>query len=163
MQKTLNKSLLPYRQGVGIILLNDKNQVFTACRIDTTTQAWQMPQGGIDAGETPQQAVLRELEEETSITNIDYIAVSKDWLRYDLPENLIDKLWHGRYRGQEQMWYLYRFTGKESEINLATTHPEFHSWKWTEFMELPNMIVPFKRPLYEQIVQEFSEFVEKAL
>lgn len=155
----IDKEKLPYRRGVGIVLLNDDQHVFTACRIDTTSEAWQMPQGGIDDGEQPQDAVLRELEEETSITSIEYIAESKEWLSYDLPDHLIPKIWKGQYRGQEQMWYLYRFTGDESEIDLNTSHPEFHCWKWTPLKELPEMIVPFKKSLYEQIVTEFSPVI----
>jgi putative (di)nucleoside polyphosphate hydrolase len=146
---------LPYRKGVGIVLLNNDNQVFTARRIDTTSEAWQMPQGGIDEGEDPRTAALRELEEETSINNIQVIAESQGWMTYDLPEHLVPKIWGGKYRGQEQKWFLCHFLGSDADINLKTSHPEFNEWKWTEFESIPDIIVPFKKSLYEDIVAEF--------
>ena len=147
---------LPYREGVGMMLLNPAREVFVAKRIDTVSEAWQMPQGGIDAGETPQQAALRELREETGTDKADIVAQSRDWLTYDLPDHLIQKLWGGRYRGQRQKWFALRFTGQDSDINIATEHPEFSEWQWIAMRELPDIIVPFKRDLYRAIVAEFS-------
>lgn len=147
---------LPYRLGVGIMLLNSQNNVFVAKRIDTLAEAWQMPQGGIDEGEDPLIAAYRELAEETSVTDVELIAESRGWLSYDLPDDLIPKLWKGRYRGQKQKWYAMRLIGDENQINLETSHPEFSEWKWIEIPALPDVIVPFKRPLYEQIVSDFS-------
>lgn len=152
-------SHLPYRLGVGIILLNTDNLVFVAKRIDTVAEAWQMPQGGIDEGEDPLPAAYRELTEETSVTDVELIAESRDWLSYDLPDDLIPKLWKGRYRGQKQKWYAMKLIGDESQINLATDHPEFSEYKWIAMQELPSVIVPFKRLLYEQIVNEFSKII----
>src|SRR5689334_21434611 len=146
---------LPYRRGVGVVLFNDARKVFVAQRIDNPGPAWQMPQGGIDKGEEPLDAAWRELQEETGVTSAKLLAESKDWLRYDLPRDLAGQLWKGKYRGQEQKWYAFRFTGQESEIDIAGEHPEFSSWKWTEFRTVPDLIVPFKRALYDQVVAEF--------
>lgn len=151
---------LPYRLGVGILLLNAEGQVFTAKRIDMTSEAWQMPQGGIDEGEDPYQCALRELREETSVTSVELLAESPDWLTYDLPASLVPLLWKGQYRGQKQKWYALRFTGEESEINLQTEHPEFSEYRWAELRELPDVIVPFKRELYQRIVDLFGNLVE---
>jgi putative (di)nucleoside polyphosphate hydrolase len=150
-----------YRLGVGMVLLNADNQVFVAQRIDNPGPAWQMPQGGIDEGEDPLVAVYRELEEETSIaaSAVELLATSRDWLSYDFPEALAAKLWGGAFKGQRQMWYLARFKGSEQDINLETDHPEFSAWKWVPFAEVPGLIVPFKRPLYELIVAEFASRV----
>lgn len=150
---------LPYRDGVGIMLLNADNLVFVAKRIDMTSEAWQMPQGGIDAGETPVEAALRELCEETGTDKADIISESKEWLTYDLPEHLIGKLWQGRYRGQRQKWFAMRFTGSDSDINIATEAPEFCEWKWVQMHTLPELIVPFKRKNYEALVEEFSVLI----
>lgn len=147
---------LPYRLGVGVMLLNAQNSVFVAKRIDMTSEAWQMPQGGIDEGEAPYEAALRELAEETSINQTSLLQESRGWLSYDLPEALIPKLWSGKYRGQKQKWYALRFEGSDQDINLHTQHPEFSEWKWAQMADLPSLIVPFKRPLYEQIVAEFG-------
>ncbi len=146
---------LPYRDGVGIMLLNASNEVFVAKRIDMRSEAWQMPQGGIDPGETPLQAALRELEEETGTSKGEVIQECPEWLTYDLPTDLIPIIWGGKYRGQKQRWFAMRFTGKDSDINIQTEHPEFSDWKWVPMHELPNVIVPFKRALYERIVAEF--------
>ena len=145
----------PYRLGVGIMLVNSQNQVFVAKRIDTIAEAWQMPQGGIDEGEEPEVAAFRELQEETGVTNASIIAESIDWLAYDLPEELAHKIWSGKYRGQKQKWFLMRFEGEDSEINIATEIPEFLEWKWVDANLLPDIIVPFKRQLYSDILAEF--------
>lgn len=150
---------LPYRRGVGIVLLNRAAQVFVARRIDTPHEAWQMPQGGIDKGESPKQAALRELREETGTGNARILAKSRDWVRYDLPPDLVPRVWRGRYRGQKQRWFAMRFEGADTEIDIATDHPEFSSWRWAEFEELPGLIVDFKRPLYEAVVAEFRDLV----
>ena len=151
----------PYRDGVGIALLNDADMVFVGQRIDQTAEAWQMPQGGIDPGEDPLTAALREMEEEIGVAAslAEIIAESRDWLTYDLPPDLADKVWKGRYRSQRQKWYLARFQGQDSDINLETAHPEFNQWRWLRFRQLPDMIVPFKRPIYELIVAEFADKV----
>lgn len=150
---------LPYRRGVGIMLVNAQQQIFMAQRLDMRSEAWQMPQGGIDEGEDAQTAALRELGEETSITNVKILAQSKDWLRYDLPEDLIPQLWGGKFRGQEQWWFLMQFLGEDSEVNLATEHPEFSQWKWVAVEEAPRLIVPFKRALYEEIIAQFRGYL----
>jgi putative (di)nucleoside polyphosphate hydrolase len=152
---------LPYRLGVGIMLINPASHVFVGQRLDNSLEAWQMPQGGIDEGEDPFDAALRELEEETGIHNrhTELIAESSDWYKYDLPEQLIGKMWKGKYRGQKQKWYALNFTGNERNINIKTSEPEFRSWKWAKPQELPEIIVPFKRKLYQDLVQEFSEIL----
>jgi len=147
---------LPYRRGVGIALFNAAGKVFVAQRLDSPGPAWQMPQGGIDKGEMPLDAAWRELHEETGITSAELLAESKAWLRYDLPEALARKLWKGKYRGQEQKWYAFRFTGPESEIDIDGEHPEFSAWKWVDFRQVPELIVPFKRSLYQELVLEFG-------
>jgi putative (di)nucleoside polyphosphate hydrolase len=152
---------LPYRPCVGIMLLNAENLVFTASRIDQMVEAWQMPQGGIDENEDPYDAALRELEEEISVPpqHVSLLAESRDWLTYDLPPDLVGKVWKGKYRGQKQKWFAFRFAGPDSVIDLATKHPEFDHWKWLPMPQLPAMIVPFKRALYEQLVAEFSHLI----
>lgn len=152
---------LPYRPGVGVMLLNGQNLVFVGQRIDNTAEAWQMPQGGIDDGEDPRDTALRELEEETGIVRdlVSIIDETPHWLTYDLPEDLIGKLWKGRYRGQRQKWFLARFHGEDRDVNLATSHPEFRAWKWASADELPHMIVPFKQQLYADIVDGFRRWL----
>ena len=145
---------LPYRPCVGIMLVNPGGKVFVGRRIDTP-DAWQMPQGGIDAGETPREAALRELVEEIGTGAAEVVAETEDWLRYDLPSHLIGKVWKGKYRGQEQKWILARFTGTDGDIDLVTDHPEFDAWQWVEPDRLADLIVPFKRPIYEAVVAEF--------
>ncbi|HVM84001.1 MAG TPA: RNA pyrophosphohydrolase [Candidatus Binatia bacterium] len=147
---------LPYRRGVGIALFNAAGKVFVAQRLDSPGPAWQMPQGGIDRGETPLDAAWRELHEETGITSAELIAETPGWFHYDLPPELARDLWKGKYRGQEQKWYAFRFTGKESEVDIAGDHPEFSEWKWVDFRRVPQLIVPFKRALYEKLVLEFG-------
>lgn len=151
----------PYRLGVGVALLNADDMVFVARRIDQTAEAWQMPQGGIDEGEDPHEAAFRELEEEIGVKpgQTEMIAESRDWLSYDLPPDLADKVWKGRYRGQKQKWYLARLLADDAAINIATEHPEFDAWRWARFGDLPDLIVPFKRPIYQAIVAEFGHRV----
>jgi len=149
----------PYRRGVGIVLVNAHGRVFVAQRIDTKEPAWQMPQGGIDKGETPHEAAIRELHEEIGTDKARIIGVTRSWLRYDLPADLQSKVWKGKYRGQEQKWFLMRFTGEDGDINLETGHPEFSQWKWMAFGQLPRAIVGFKRDIYKQVVAAFKDKV----
>jgi putative (di)nucleoside polyphosphate hydrolase len=146
-----------YRPGVGVMLLNRLGEVFVARRIDMidAARSWQMPQGGIDKGETPRQAALRELKEEIGTDKAEFLAESRMWLKYDLPVGLAAGVWGGRYRGQRQKWFVMRFTGNDADIDLATEHPEFDAWKWMRPERLPEMIVPFKRQLYIHILAEF--------
>ncbi len=150
---------LPYRCGVGMMLFNARGEVFVAKRIDTISEAWQMPQGGIDDGELPTAAALRELKEEIGTDNATILAESAHWYRYDLPADLVPKIWKGRYRGQEQKWFALRLNGDDSAINIATEHPEFCEWKWVAIDMLPDLIVPFKRGLYTALVAEFRHLV----
>jgi putative (di)nucleoside polyphosphate hydrolase len=149
----------PYRRGVGVVLVNAKGRVFVAQRIDTKEIAWQMPQGGIDDGETPRQAALRELQEEIGTNKARIIGVTPKWLAYDLPADLQSKVWKGKYRGQKQKWYLMLFTGVDGDIDLETDHPEFSTWKWLPFTHLPRVIVGFKRDIYKQVVAAFKDKV----
>ena len=152
-------STLPYRPGVGIMLVNRARQVFVAKRIDMIAEAWQMPQGGIDEGEAPDVAALRELKEETGTDKALIIQESADWYYYDLPEPLVPQIWGGKYRGQKQKWFAMRFTGSDADINIATEHPEFSAWKWVDIQQLPDIIVPFKRDLYRALVDEFERMI----
>ncbi|MEO0390869.1 MAG: RNA pyrophosphohydrolase [Pseudomonadota bacterium] len=149
---------LPYRRNVGVMLLNAEGHVWVGQRLDRDFDAWQMPQGGIDTGEDPRDAALRELEEETGIPAhlVQEVAVSDGWLPYDLPHDLIPKLWKGRYRGQEQKWYLMRFLGTDDQVNIATEEPEFSAWKWLPTDQLAGAIVPFKRQVYAAVLAEFD-------
>lgn len=152
---------LPYRPGVGIMLVNQRGKVFAAQRIDNPGPAWQMPQGGIDKGEEPLQAAWRELHEEVGTDRARYIGESRDWLTYDLPVELVPQIWKGRFRGQRQKWFAFRFLGTDRDINIATGHPEFSSWRWVELEELPALIVPFKRKLYDDLVAEFMPLIRR--
>jgi putative (di)nucleoside polyphosphate hydrolase len=145
---------LPYRPCVGVTLFNPDGLVFVGRRRDTP-DAWQMPQGGIDPGETPEVAGLRELEEEIGTARAELVALSSGWLRYDLPPELLGRVWGGRYRGQEQKWLLCRFTGTDADIRLDTPHPEFDAWRWVPPEEVAGLIVPFKRAIYEAVMAEF--------
>ncbi len=150
---------LPYRPCVGVMLINNENKVFVARRIKGDKYAWQMPQGGIDKGEKPLEAAMRELLEEIGTNNIEILASVEEWLSYDLPDELIGKIWKGKYRGQKQRWFLARFLGEDEDININTPHPEFCQWRWGEPHELPDLIVPFKKQLYKDILQEFSDYL----
>ena len=152
---------LPYRQNVGLMVLNEHGEVFVGQRRDNAVAAWQMPQGGIDKGEEAEAAALRELEEETGISPdlVDIIAVSAGWIPYDLPRELIMKLWKGRYRGQEQKWFLLRFKGTDADVNIQTEHPEFSEWRWLKSADLVDNIVPFKRDVYVKVIEEFKEYL----
>ena len=148
------KKELPLRIGVGIILLNKKNKVFVGKRIDNPKNFWQMPQGGIDKNENLYEAAKRELEEETSIKSVKLIKELDKWLSYDLPSNLLGKIWKGKYRGQKQKWFVMRFLGEDNEINIKTENPEFLEWKWIEFTKLPSVVVNFKVDVYENLKEE---------
>lgn len=152
------KNQLPMRDGVGIILLNQDDKVFVGKRRDNPVDKWQMPQGGIDQNETPLDAMKRELAEETSITKIKILKEIKNSYEYELPPNLLGKIWKGRFRGQKQKWYIVRFIGKDSEINLNTAHPEFIEWKWIDYKLLPEIIVDFKKDVYKKLKQEIQIF-----
>ena len=144
-----------YRPAVGIMLLNPAGKVFVARRTDMPRMpAWQMPQGGIDKGENPRQAALRELKEEIGTDKVEILGESRMWLKYDLPAELAGGIWGGRYRGQRQKWFAMRFTGNDTDIDLTTKHPEFDAWKWIRPEQLPEIIVPFKRQLYIDILAE---------
>ena len=151
-----------YRRGVGVMLLNRDGKVFVGARIDNTDEAWQMPQGGIDRSDTDEWATaLRELEEETGIHPrlVKKVSATPERLKYDLPDELRSKLWGGKFKGQDQDWFLARFLGSDSDININTKDPEFREWKWIEPTKLPDLIVPFKRDLYRRLISEFAEYL----
>ena len=153
------KDELPYRPCVGAMLVNTLVKVFVAKRSDSPNDYWQMPQGGIDEGEEPTDAVLRELQEEIGTGKAEIIAKSEHWRSYDLPDELIGKLWGGKYRGQRQKWFALKFLGEDIDINIeAHENPEFSDWKWVEIDELVNLVVPFKQNLYGDIVMELQPF-----
>jgi putative (di)nucleoside polyphosphate hydrolase len=158
---------LPYRPCAGIVVLNRAGLAFIGRRIDgpehvNATHAWQMPQGGIDPGEEPRAAAARELREETNISSVEWLGEVTDWLSYDIPRDIIGLAWQGRYRGQTQKWFAVRFAGDESEIDIA--HPagahqaEFSAWRWEPLQNVPDLVVPFKRQVYERVVKEFAQF-----
>lgn len=150
---------LPYRPCVGVMLVNQRGEALVGQRTDSAAPAWQMPQGGIDKGEDPQEAAFRELFEETGVRrHLAMVeAVTEGWLNYDLPEELIGKLWKGKYRGQKQKWFLMRFSGQDSDIDITAAPREFSEWRWLEVSELAPQIVPFKRALYEAVVSAFKD------
>ncbi len=150
---------LPYRPCAGIMLMNDDNHIFVGKRIDMPSDYWQMPQGGIDEGESPLEAATRELLEEIGTDKAELVKELDQWVTYDLPEELIGKVWKGRYRGQKQRWFLFRFTGSDKDIDIETEHPEFSTWKWAPIDSLVDNIVPFKKAIYQEIVDGFSEIV----
>jgi putative (di)nucleoside polyphosphate hydrolase len=158
---SVDPASLPYRPCAGVMLLNREGKVFVGQRIDTTLEAWQMPQGGIDPGEDAETAAVRELGEEAGVSpeHLELIAIAPHELTYDLPDDLIGKVWKGKYRGQRQRWFLYRFLGEDKDIDIETTHPEFRAWRWAGPAELSALIVPFKRALYEQVVEAFAPFI----
>ena len=147
------------RQGVGIIVLNKNNDVFVAKRKDNPIDKWQMPQGGIDFNETPFEAMIRELAEETSIKNIKVLKEIEKSLEYELPPNLLGKIWKGKFRGQKQKWYIVKFLGNDEEINLNTKHPEFIEWKWINYKLITDVIVDFKKEVYEKLKIELKNFI----
>lgn len=149
-----------YRLGVGIMLVNEKGGIFVGQRIDMSEEAWQMPQGGVDEGETPKQAALRELQEELGTSKAEIVTSTDSWLRYDLPAGLVNQRPHGHWRGQLQKWVLMRFRGQDTDINVATEHPEFSHWQWVTPKELIKLIVPFKRPLYVAVLEEFAAHID---
>lgn len=152
---------LPYRLGAGVVLINPEGLIFAGRRRDTDAAAWQMPQGGIDKGEDPAQAAMRELWEETGVTSdlVTLLAEAPDWFAYDLPPELLGNVWKGKYRGQKQRWFLYRFNGRDDQVNIATEHPEFSDWRWIGAEEMLDAIVPFKRPLYAEIIAAFRPWL----
>lgn len=149
---------LPYRHCVGVMLINRKRDVFVGQRLDSQIAAWQMPQGGVEKGEDPRDAALRELWEETGVdpAKVDVLAETSDWLPYELPHDLVPKLWKGRYRGQEQKWFLMQFLGADDDINIQTEHPEFSTWRWLPIAELVENIVSFKRDVYVGVLEAFD-------
>tara|TARA_X000001036_G_scaffold99437_1_gene92550 strand:+ start:283 stop:753 length:471 start_codon:yes stop_codon:yes gene_type:complete len=156
----MDKNKLPMRIGVGIIVLNDKNEVFVGKRKDNPGDKWQMPQGGVDKGEDYLTAMKRELIEETSIKNIKILKQIENTYEYELPKNLIGIIWKGKYRGQKQKWFVTRFLGKDSEINLNTKHQEFIDWKWINPRNLPEVIVDFKKNLYVNLLKEINLIID---
>lgn len=156
----MDKQKLPMRNGVGIIVLNKKNEVFVGKRRDNPIDKWQMPQGGVDNGEDYITAMKRELIEETNITSIKIIKELKKIYQYELPQNLVGIIWKGKFRGQKQKWFITRFLGNDSEINLNTKHPEFIEWKWLEPKLLPKVIVEFKKNLYLNLLKEINKIID---
>ena len=150
----------PYRPCVGIFLLNNDGLVFAWRRIDSRAEAWQMPQGGIDAGESPLQACMREMREEIGTNTAELVSQHDDWLYYDIPLPLADRLWQGRYKGQKQKWMALRFTGDDSDINIATEEPEFCEWKWLSPHDLVDLAVPFKRDVYQNVLAAFAPYLK---
>jgi len=157
-----NIDALPYRPCAGILLFNADGNVFVGQRLDQLVDAWQLPQGGIDKGEDPQTAALRELEEETGVRNVTVLAESADWYAYDLPPELMGKVWKGKYRGQKQKWFAMQLTGDEAEIDpVSVEHPEFSTWRWAGLDELPRIAVPFKRDVYKALAVEFASIATR--
>jgi putative (di)nucleoside polyphosphate hydrolase len=150
---------LPLRIGVGAVVLNSQNKVFVGKRKDNPFDKWQMPQGGVEPNEPLLIALKRELEEETSIKSIEVLKEFNQWLEYELPENLVGKIWKGKYRGQKQKWFIVRFTGNDGEININTKYPEFIDWKWIDINLLPDLIVNFKKHVYKDVLLELKKFI----
>ena len=158
----IDVSKLEYRKNVGMVLINTKGYIFAGKRLDNNTDAWQMPQGGIDEGETPEVAAFRELSEETGInrSKARLIGSTTGWLSYDIPVELIPKLWDGQYRGQEQKWFAFEFLGKDSDINITTQEPEFSEWAWKSKKDLLSSIVPFKIEVYQKVFSELGHLIK---
>ena len=156
----MTEKKLPLRIGVGVIVLNNENKIFVGKRKDNPINKWQMPQGGVNENENFLNAMKRELNEETSIKSIKILKELDEWFEYELPKNLLGIVWKGKFRGQKQKWFIARFTGKEDEINLKTKHPEFIEWKWIEINELTNVIVNFKKNVYEKLLVELKKFID---
>ena len=156
----ITEKKLPLRIGVGVIVLNEKNEIFVGKRKDNPVDKWQMPQGGVDKNENFLTAMKRELEEETSIKNIKILKELDGWFEYELPKNLLGIIWKGKFRGQKQKWFIVKFNGNENEINLKTKIPEFIEWKWITIDELPKVIVDFKKNMYERILVELKNFID---
>lgn len=158
--RPLEYSKRPYRPCVGIMLINDNGHIFGGQRIDNRAEAWQMPQGGIDAGEDVETACFREMREEIGTNKADILSIHPEWLNYDIPLPLADRLWGGSYRGQSQKWVALRYTGQDSDINIATEEPEFFSWQWMSPADLIQLAVPFKQPVYENIMTQFAQYIK---
>lgn len=159
----IDPETLPYRPCVGVVLINSDGRIWAGQRIDNPVPAWQMPQGGIDKGEDHKDAALRELWEETGITadKVEILGKTENWVTYDLPPDLLGKVWKGKYRGQKQKWYLLRYLGQDADIIIDTEHPEFSAWKWIGAEELVASIVPFKRAVYEDVVAQFADHLHR--
>ena len=157
--KVLGPSGLPYRMGAGVVLINPDGLVFAGQRIDNPGPAWQMPQGGIDKGETPREAALRELTEETGVSAdlVEVMAETPDWITYELPPEILGKIWKGKYGGQKQKWFAMRFLGEDGAVDIATEHPEFDRWQWMRAADLIEGIVPFKREIYARVLADFRD------
>lgn len=157
MIRTVDYHSRPYRPCVGIMLINSVNQIFVGQRFDNHGDAWQMPQGGIDAGETPIEAGFREMYEEIGTNKAKLLCEHPDWLSYNIPEGLANQLWDGKYRGQTQKWLAFRYMGDDADINIATEQPEFCEWRWSSVDSLHQLAVPFKRPVYSKIIADFKD------
>ncbi|MEP9401104.1 RNA pyrophosphohydrolase [Sphingomonas sp. VNH70] len=159
----MDKTALPYRPCAGVMLMNRAGQVFVGQRLDSTLEAWQMPQGGIDPGEDAIAAAVRELREETGVQadKVRLIAEAPEELFYDLPDDMVGRIWQGKWRGQRQRWFLFAFDGEDSDIDIATPEPEFRAWRWADPQDLPGMIVPFKKTLYEAVLAAFSPHLHR--
>jgi putative (di)nucleoside polyphosphate hydrolase len=152
---------LPYRPCVGVTLINDRGEIFAGQRIDAQAPAWQMPQGGIDEGEEPREAALRELQEEAGVDPalVEIVAETPGWLTYDIPPEMVPRIWGGCYRGQKQRWFLMRFLGRDDQIDIARDHPEFAAWRWIDAETMLAAIVPFKREIYRQVIDAFRPYL----
>ena len=161
-EPSVNPADLPYRPCVGLMVLNREGKIFVGKRIDQSIESWQMPQGGIDPGETPRDTALRELSEEIGTTKVEFLREHPEWLTYDLPPQLLGIAWQGRYRGQKLKWFALRFAGNDADINLKTAHQEFSDWKWADIGDLLGLIVPFKRETYAKVIAAFSDLARPA-